>query len=108
MRNFKVVLLTTVLFACGSSERPAPSCQQALAHYYAAGCTYFDGRTNPPSPIPQGQMVTFCQDAAINAPASCQDELDVWLRCDDEVPDHSTTNEQCDCSQEQMELLRCR
>jgi hypothetical protein len=109
MRNIKVAFLSLGLFACGgSSDKPAPTCQQAIGHYYSAGCSYFDGTVNPPAPIPQGQLVTACQDAAINAPASCQDELDTWLGCNNDVPTPSTTNEQCDCSVEYMMLLRCR
>lgn len=108
MRIIKVVLMSSVLFACGSTDKPAPSCQQALSHYYGAGCSYFDQSTNPPTPITQNNMAAFCQEAAANAPATCQDELDVWLRCNDEVPAMSKTNADCDCSVEYMMLLRCK
>lgn len=102
----RVVLLSVLLSACSSSD-PPPSCQQALTHYYDAGCIYFDSTTSPPTTIPQGQMLAFCQGAAIDAPKSCQDELDAWLVCNNEVPSPASANADCDCTQEYMALLRC-
>ncbi len=94
------------LAACGSD--PPPSCQQALTHFYGAGCSYFDSTTNPPTPIAQSQMLNFCQGAAANIPASCRAALDDWLVCNDRVPDHVTASAQCDCSAAYMVLLECR
>lgn len=95
-----------LLIGCGSD--PPPSCQQALTHFYAAGCSYFDQRTNPPAPIAQSTMIASCQSVAANIPASCHDELDGWLVCNDHVPDHVTSSAQCDCSAAYMALLECR
>lgn len=97
-----------VLFIAGcSSDSKPPSCQQALAHYYGAGCSYFDASREPPPAIPQSAMLNFCQTAAVQAPESCQDELDVWLECNAAVPDQATSNADCDCSADYMALLRC-
>lgn len=100
------ILSVLFLIAC-SSDDPPPSCQQAIAHYYSAGCVYLDGRVSPPTMISQTQMISACQSAADEAPRSCQNEFDAWLVCNNEVPTPSTTTEQCDCSAEQMALLRC-
>jgi len=103
-------LILGAMFAvvgCGSDAKPAPTCQQGLAHYYASGCVYLDGTTNPPTTISQSDMVTFCQTASTQAPASCRDELDDWLRCDGDTPATATKNEDCDCTAELTSLLRC-
>jgi hypothetical protein len=84
-----------------------PSCQQAIGHYYTAGCTYTDLDADPPSPISQGQMITLCQQSAIAAPDRCQDDLDAWLVCNGDVPSPSSSSSDCDCSKEFMALLRC-
>jgi len=96
------------IVGCAGDAKPAPTCQQGLAHYYASGCVYFDATVNPPTPIALSQMVTFCQNVAIQAPSPCQDELDAWLSCNNETPAGATTNQQCDCSAEYMSLLRCK
>jgi len=97
-----------VIVGCGSDAKPAPSCQQGLAHYYASGCVYVDTTNNPPTTIPQSQMVSFCQAATTQAPASCKDELDDWLRCNNETPPTATKAEDCDCTAEIMSLARCK
>ena len=106
MQNIRVALLSMFLFAC-SSDDPPPSCQQALTHYYAAGCAYIDTSVSPPTALSQTQMITLCQNATAEAPKSCRNEIDAWLVCNNEVPTPSTTNDQCDCSTEFMALLRC-
>lgn len=105
--NKTILGLVLVVAACGGGD-PPPSCQQALAHFYAAGCSYFDGTTNPPTPIPQNQMLTFCQTAATQIPTNCHGALDAWLVCNDQVPSPVTSSAQCDCSAEYMALLECR
>jgi hypothetical protein len=110
MQNFRVALLSMLssvfLFACASDD-PAPSCQQAIAHYYAAGCRYIDTADSPPTTISQTEMINLCLTAAAEAPRSCQSEIDAWLVCNNEVPTPSMTDQQCDCSTEFMALLRC-
>jgi len=105
MRRLLVIAIVMTA-ACGGGA-DAPSCQQALGHYYSAGCTYFDQTETPPPQIPQNEMVAFCQFAASEAPDSCQDDLDAWLECNDAVPDMATSNADCDCSNAYMALLRC-
>lgn len=96
------------LLALALCSDPPPSCQQALTHYYASGCSYFDITTNPPTPIAQTQEINTCQNIATAVPPQCRDELDAWLICNEHVPDHATTNIDCDCSAEYMALLECR
>lgn len=93
------VLLT--IAACGTEAKPAPSCFQAFTHYYDGGCRLVVLATGQVAPV--GQVISDCQAEAGQAPASCQDDLDEWLRCIDAV----TPAMQCDCSQTQMALLRC-
>lgn len=102
----KMILILMLAIGCGGD--PPPSCVQALTHFYAAGCRYFDQRANPPAPISQGDMITFCQTAATQIPAACHDELDGWLVCNNRVPDHAISNADCDCSSSYMLLLECR
>lgn len=89
------------LVGCGGDAKPAPSCFEAFAHYYAAGCTLVDLSTGQPAS--QSTVTGQCQQSAASLPANCQGELDVYLGCVDE----STPAKQCDCSQEQMALIRC-
>jgi hypothetical protein len=103
MRALGVVLLMAV--GCGEDE-PPPSCQQAFAHYYGAGCTYVDLTTG--DPIPQGKMTADCQQLHAAAPTNCYAAFDAWLICLYSVPQGSTTNAECDCSREQMALFACR
>jgi hypothetical protein len=110
----KRVLLGALLAvgACGS-EDPAPTCQQAMAHFYGVNCFYADATVSPPRKLPQAEMIALCQDLALNAPDSCQGEIDDWLVCNNAVigsPAGETPqlgDPRCDCSQEQMALLRC-
>lgn len=88
-----------LLAACGSD--PPPSCSQALTHYYQAGCEYRNLTTG--AQIPVGDMIYTCQGIAANAPDHCQGALDAWLVCLD-----ASAAPDCDCSVEQMAVLRCR
>ena len=101
----KFALMAALIVGCGGDP---PSCQQELDHYYAAGCSYYDSRTTPPTAISQSQMIVFCQTAATQIPANCRGALDGWLECDAAVNDRATTNADCDCSGEYMALLECR
>lgn len=111
---WRSVLLTLSLVACGGADdKPAPTCQQAMAHFYGVNCSYFDGRVDPPHQYTQAEMITVCQDLAIETSASCQGTIDDWLECNDTVagiPAGQTSglgDPRCDCSQEQMAILRC-
>lgn len=101
MRAFTALLFVS---ACASDPAP-PSCLQAFSHYYMVGCAYHDINGNP---ITQDMMVINCQQAAATSPSQhCTDVLNSWLECNVSVPDHATTNAQCDCSQTQMAVLAC-
>jgi hypothetical protein len=99
----KRIFAIVIVVVAGCANEPAPpSCQQAFGHYYSIGCSFVDLATG--QPVPQGQITADCQSLAAAAPEQCQDELDVWLTCLNDV-------KQCgagDCSQEQMTLLRCQ
>jgi len=99
MRIIRLVLVV-FLAACGGGDDP-PSCQQAFTAYYAAGCSLIVLATG--QPVSQGQATSDCQSFAASASNSCQSALDDWLVC---VED-STPAKNCDCSQDQMALLRC-
>jgi hypothetical protein len=102
----RVLLSLIVAAGCSSNSSgpPPPSCQQAFTHYYAAGCAYHDVNGNP---ITADQMTQACLQDAANTPARCKDELNSFLFCNDEVPTPSTTNADCDCSQEQQAFVTC-
>jgi len=97
MSRWLVVLMT--MAGCGSD--PAPSCNEAFTAYYAAGCTFVDLQSG--QPVPVGQAIAGCQGAAATTPVACRDTEDDLLRC----IDTSSPASQCDCSQEQMALIRC-
>jgi len=103
IRPVIVVLATAALTACGGEE--APSCQQAITHYYQSGCAYYDLQSGRQYSV--GEVVGACRDALQVAPASCTDEVEDWLFCMDSVPDPATSNADCDCSYEQERLLTC-
>lgn len=95
-----------MLFAVACSSDVPPSCQQGIGHYYASGCSYFDLSTNPPTPIPETQMVMNCQTVATQISDKCRATLDDWLICNNDRP-HATNSADCDCSQSYMALLSC-
>ena len=99
------VSLLCLSFGCGGgNSRDVPSCQQAIVHYYDSGCSYFELSTG--DPISSGDMLTACRDLLTQSPSgTCDRALDNWLICTDEVPNLSTTNEDCDCSVEQERIL---
>jgi hypothetical protein len=88
------------LAAC-SNEPPAPSCQQAVDHYYGAGCTFVDLATDMPRR--QDAALDECQRAVDEALDDCDDEVGDWLRCIDET----SLPDPCDCSQEETAMYRC-
>lgn len=108
-----VPIAMAIAMGCGGDAKPAPSCQQAMAHFYGVNCFYYDGSVSPARRIAQTEMVANCQQLAIAAPARCQGEIDDWLECNanvEGVPSGTPTtigDLRCDCSQEQMTILRC-
>lgn len=91
-----------MLTACGGDAKPAPSCFDAFAHFYAAGCTLVDLQTG--QPVSQGTITALCQSTAASLSPGCKGEFDAYLSCTDTV----TPAMQCNCSTEQMAFLECR
>lgn len=104
------VIVFGVLAACSTSNGMdessdnAPTCQDALKHYYGAGCAYYDQFGNQ---IELATMIGNCETGAAATPSECQPKLDAWLECDASVSSPAT-NADCDCSQTYMALLTCQ
>lgn len=88
----------------GCVESPTPTCQQAVAHYYTAGCAYTD---TAGMPIAQPEAVAECLTNVRESSGNCGGELDTWLRCNNQVLSPAKNPAQCDCSRELMGLLAC-
>lgn len=97
-------MIALFVAACGSDDKP-PSCQQALAHFYGAGCMYTNAQTG--AVISQMEATSDCQTNAANLSSACLDELDAWLVCNNSVPSPAHSAADCDCSQELMALITC-
>lgn len=100
MKLMVVVLMVGCVESVENSGPPPPSCQQAVGHYYGAGCVFVDGTTG--QVIPPGQFTADCQTEAANAPSACLDEFDDFLICINKA-----TSTACDCSRYQMDYLTC-
>lgn len=96
----KQIALVMVLGAMGCGEDP-PSCQQAVTHYYGAGCTFLNVNTGQAT----SQLEAIGACSQINAAVSdgCRGQFEVWLECIHSVPN----NTQCDCTQESDALFAC-
>lgn len=98
--------LFVALASCGT-DAPPPSCQEALTHYYNAGCHYIDLSTS--MPIPLNTEIGNCFTAVSSgAPQRCLDKLNDWLVCNDEVMGPVTGDAACDCSQSLMAAVSCQ
>lgn len=95
------VAVVLAMAACGGTEEPPPSCQQAMSAYYGSGCSFVNLDTG--QPISQQQATSDCQSEAGSTAPVCDDELDAWLTC----LYNTSPAEQCDCSVEQMTYIRC-
>jgi hypothetical protein len=106
MKGIAMILLLAA--SCSGDSAPPPSCQQAFTHYYDAGCVLVNLQTSQPYAV--GDIITQCNQLAadVSSSADCKGKLDNWLECTAGVPDNSTTNAQCDCSQDQMALIQCQ
>lgn len=104
MRTRLIGILVLAVGACGED---APSCNQAVTHYYAQGCAAVD-LTNGGAIVPKETMIVGCLNLVASAPRSCDAELDDFLICLGTVEESPTpVSSQCDCTSEQEELLRC-
>lgn len=81
-----------------------PSCQQAVTHYYGAGCALF--MTNG-QPYAELDVVSDCKQSLAATPDRCQYALDDLRSCWGSVKNPATTNSDCDCSQEQDAWIAC-
>lgn len=97
------MIVAMVMPACGGEE--PPTCQQAVGHFYAAGCYFYDLQTN--QPFSEGAIVSNCREALATAPPQCEDELADFRFCLAGVPSPVESNSDCDCSAEQEALLTC-
>jgi hypothetical protein len=107
MRRWILVVLVASA-GCGADAKRAPTCAQAMAHFYAAGCRYADGSQQPPVPYSEADAVSLCQELVAAAPAQCQDEIDDWNECNASVPSPASSTTDCDCLQDLQAISRCR
>jgi hypothetical protein len=98
-----VVLVAACLVGCGEE---APSCQQAVTHYYDAGCKLVNLATG--TDFTKNEIIADCRNTIATFPARCEGELEDLRFCFDSVPSPAKTNADCDCSQEQDALATCR
>lgn len=101
MKTF-AILIATICCTPACADDPPPSCQQAMAGYYGAGCTFVDLTMNN-RPIPQTEATANCQSLAGSLSSTCEAKLDDWLSC----LDVSSPAKNCDCSQQQMAVIAC-
>ena len=87
----------------GTGCEEVPSCQQAMSHYYGAQCTYVNSETG--HVYSQSEFTSACREILVEIPDACQDAMDEWLICNNNV--EGPTVDKCDCSQEFDELLIC-
>ncbi len=101
----RIALVLVVLVGCANDEKPVPSCQQAVTHYYGAGCFFYNAQTRLMTP--SGEAIAACQGLLVDAPNSCIDDLANWRSCLGDVVGPMASNAECDCSPEFDALLTC-
>ncbi len=100
----RTILVLVGVLGAGCSSAP-PSCQVAITDYYAAGCGFLDGSTNPPTPYSVNAAILSCKDVNAAVPDRCQAYFDDYVSCLDGV----TSTAQClDCTDEQDRLFGCQ
>jgi len=93
-------LLLALLASCAADPTPAPSCQDAVTHFYSVGCEYKDRTTGAVQT--SSQVAQVCVDLYAQKPA-CKSELDAWAAC----LDARTGGADCDCSVELQAVTTC-
>jgi hypothetical protein len=97
-------LALVLLVACGGED--VPSCQQAVSHYYGAGCVLL--ATNG-QPYPEIEIVNSCKELLATSPSrACDEALEDLRICFGSVPSPASGNADCDCTREQDAILTCR
>lgn len=101
-KRLAIVLL--LLSACGGED--VPSCQQAVTHYYEAGCTLVNLQTN--QPFSAADVITDCKQLLATSPSSaCDGALEDLRVCFGNVKSPASTDADCDCTAEQDAILTC-
>jgi hypothetical protein len=99
-------LLVAIVLA-GCSGRDVPSCQDSVHHFYSVGCKFVDLNTG--SDISEAQFILTCKQLLAEAnSSSCRDAVADFRVCLGDVKGNPPTDENCDCSSAQDELLTCR
>ncbi len=103
LKTLVAVVAVCLLGACG--EEP-PSCQQAVQHYYGAGCVLKNLTTG--ANYTESEVIVDCKRLLSTAPNStCEIALEDLRFCWDGVRSPAVSNADCDCSQDQDALLTC-
>jgi hypothetical protein len=100
----RTLALICLACACSTDAAPAPSCADATAHYYAAGCAYRSAGVVQSA----DEVRSTCVGMYAQEPASCTAKIDAWTECMASVPDTATTADECDCSVELQAAAVCQ
>jgi len=103
----KALVLTVAACLVGCTEEEVPSCQQAVSHYYSSGCTFLDGRNNPPTQYTESQATQICRDVNVAVPARCEAFFEDWMFCLNDMPAGASDAQCIACTQEQDALFAC-
>jgi hypothetical protein len=103
MRKMAALVVAIGLGGCGGGDEP-PSCQQAVTHFYEAGCMLVDANGTPFTAL---EVIENCKGLLGAAPDQCLDDLDNLRSCFGSVKSPAMTNADCDCSAEQDAILTC-
>lgn len=100
----KAIAILFAMGACGGDD--TPSCQQAVTHYYEAGCVLLNPANGQPYPV--ADVITNCKQLLEASPsAACDDALADLRVCFGSVKSPIASNADCDCSAEQDAILTC-
>ncbi len=111
-RRMKWIVVVLIAAGCFHDEPappdaalPAPSCQQAMEHYYDSQCVLFNPVGGAKYTL--GEAVAHCQMLLGAAVSSCLDEWDTLKRCYGSAPSPASSDADCDCSREQDATTTC-
>lgn len=105
MRAILLSLTATICCACGGED--VPSCQQAVSHYYGAGCLLVMQNGQPYAEL---DIVADCKARiAASTGDACDNALDDLRLCFGGVVSPAHSDVDCDCTAEQDALvMACR
>lgn len=103
MRTWTWLAVAIAAMGCAErvANRPAPTCREALAHFYVVGCEYRDIESGAPFSL--GQITNDCEAYVAELSTRCPREVPDWISCMGET----TRADGCDCSPEQNALIEC-